>query len=131
MRFLLDANIISDIGRRPDSVAAGRYRTNGQSCGTSIIVAAELRYGIAKHPERRGAVRASELLEKLSIAVFEAPADAYYGAIRAELERAGTPISSNDLLIAAHALALDCILVTANEREFRLVPELKVENWCR
>ena len=131
MQFLLDANIISEIGRRPDGAAASEYRIRAQMCGTSIIVAAEVRYGIAKHPERRGAARASELLEKLSIAPFEAPADKYYGEIRADLEGAGTPIGSNDLFIAAHALALDCILVTANEREFRRVPELKVENWCR
>ena len=80
---------------------------------------------------RRGAARALELLDKLSVAAFEAPADTFYGEIRTRLERAGTPIGSNDMLIAAHALSLDCTLVTANEREFRRVPGLKVENWLR
>ncbi|HUU03103.1 MAG TPA: PIN domain-containing protein [Myxococcota bacterium] len=53
-----------------------------------------------------------------------------YGGVRAHLERQGTPIGSMDMLIAAHALALDCALVTNNEREFRRVPSLKIETWA-
>ena len=70
------------------------------------------------------------LLATLSIEAWEHPADLAYAKIRCALEQAGTPISANDLLIAAHALALDSTLVTANEREFRRVPGLKVENWA-
>ena len=60
------------------------------------------------------------------------PIDAgeYYGEMRASLERAGTPIGANDLWIAAHALAADLTVVTNNEREFRRVPGLKMENWA-
>ena len=57
------------------------------------------------------------------------PVDAHYAAIRTHLERAGTPIGPNDMLIAAHALALDLTLVTANTREFERVPALKIDNW--
>lgn len=65
----------------------------------------------------------------MPILPLEAPADEYYGAIRHQLERAGTPIGPNDLLIAAHARALGLTLVTDNVREFTRVPQLSVENW--
>ena len=55
--------------------------------------------------------------------------DEYYGKIRALLNKAGQPIGGNDLLIAAHALALNLTLVSANVREFSRVPDLRVENW--
>lgn len=71
------------------------------------------------------------VLEALVIAPFAEPADQLYGEIRAELQRRGTPIGANDLFIAAHALALDCILVTDNMREFERVPGLRIENWLR
>lgn len=71
------------------------------------------------------------MLFGLSVRSWDAPADHVYGRIRADLQRRGQPIGSNDLLIAAHALALDCILVTDNEREFSRVPGLRVENWLR
>ena len=62
---------------------------------------------------------------------FEAPADAVYGRIRAELEQAVKTIGGNDLLIAAQAVALGCTVVTANEGEFRRVVGLTIENWLR
>jgi tRNA(fMet)-specific endonuclease VapC len=65
------------------------------------------------------------------VAPFEAPADAFYGGLRAQLEGAGRVIGANDLLIAAQALALGCILVTDNEQEFSRVADLKLENWLR
>ncbi|HEX5257394.1 MAG TPA: type II toxin-antitoxin system VapC family toxin [Sphingomicrobium sp.] len=130
MRYLLDANIISEVLRRPDGAAARRYQTEAENCFTSIIVASEMRYGIAKHPERTASRDARVLLEELLIVPFEPPSDEEYGCLRAHLELAGTPIGANDMLIAAHALALDCILVSANEREFRRVPGLKIENWA-
>jgi tRNA(fMet)-specific endonuclease VapC len=60
---------------------------------------------------------------------FDVPADGEYGRMRAELEAAGCPIGSNDLLIAAHAYTLGATVVTANIREFRRIPALNVENW--
>ena len=65
----------------------------------------------------------------MSIVPFAEPADQVYAELRAHLERAGTPIGPHDLLIAAHALALDLTLVTDNLREFSRVPDLRVENW--
>jgi len=129
MRFLLDTNIISELLSNPSGRAADRYLANLGACFTSVIVASELRYGIAKYPDRTGAVDARRFLDELPIAEFEPPADEFYGRVRAELERAGTPISANDMFIAAHALALDCALVTANEREFGRVAGLRIENW--
>jgi tRNA(fMet)-specific endonuclease VapC len=70
-----------------------------------------------------------DLLGEITVLPFDAPADAAYGAIRARLEAAGTPIGSNDLLIAAHASANGSTIVTANVEEFRRVGGLEVENW--
>ena len=129
--FLLDANIIAEVVRNPDGPAAHKFSSDPTVCQTSIIVASEIRYGVARKPESKGAKRALALLGELAVIPFEAPADRHYGELRTRLEQAGTPIGANDMLIAAHALALDCVLVTGNEREFRRVPGLKVENWLR
>jgi tRNA(fMet)-specific endonuclease VapC len=130
MAYLLDANLLSEVSRNPAGAAARRFEADRETCLTSIIVASELRFGIAKQPDTRGAARAAALLLRVPVLAFETPADRHYGEIRAELERRGTPIGGNDMLIAAHALALDCTVVTANEREFRRVPGLRVENWA-
>ena len=95
----------------------------------SIIVLAELRFGFAKKNSRRLLARLEGMLDEFSVQPWGDPADRRYAGIRAELERSGRLIGSNDLLIAAHALALNCILVTDNEREFSRVPGLRVENW--
>jgi len=129
MRFLLDSNAFSDISRDPGGKVARRFETDIAECGTSIIVAAEILYGITKRPDVRGSRRAAALLERIPVAAFEIPAEVRYGELRTDLERLGTPIGANDMLIAAHALALDCTLVTANEGEFRRVAGLRVENW--
>jgi tRNA(fMet)-specific endonuclease VapC len=129
MMFLLDWNVLSDIARNPGGQAAHRFKASHDKCATSIIVAGEIRYGIAKRPDVRGSIRSGQLLERLPVLPSEPPAERHCGQLRAALERLGTPISANDMLIAAHALALDCTLVTANEREFRRVPGLRVENW--
>ena len=96
---------------------------------TSIIVLAELRFGLAKSPSARRSKLVDRLLESLPVVDWAPPAETRYGEIRAELERRGMPIGGNDLFIAAHALALDATLVTANEREFGRVPGLRIENW--
>jgi len=132
MRFLLDTNIISALVRDPHGVVAERVRAVGEAnvC-TSIIVAAELRYGAAKKGSARLSAQLELVLDALDVLPFESPADASYGDIRAQLERAGTLIGGNDLLIAAQALATDCTVVTDNRREFERVKELRVENWLR
>lgn len=129
-RYLLDTNIISDLVRNPQGMAAERIATVGESniC-TSIIVAAELRYGCAKSGSKRLLKAVEDLLGEIAVLPFEVPADLDYGRIRSELEAAGRPIGSNDLLIAVHACATGATIVTANEDEFRRVRGLKVENW--
>jgi tRNA(fMet)-specific endonuclease VapC len=129
-RYLLDTNILSDLIRNPQGRAARRIAKVGEnSVCTSIIVAAELRYGCAKSGSMRLSKAVEDLLGEIDVLPFEVPADSDYGAIRASLEAAGTPIGSNDLLIAAHAQALGATIVTANADEFGRVRGLKVENW--
>lgn len=129
-RFLLDTNILSDAVRNPNGSVANRIRRlGGRELCTSIIVAAEVRFGIAKSGGHRLAERVTELFRMLPVMALEAPIDTIYGGLRADLERRGIVIGANDLLIAAHALALGLILVTGNEREFSRVPGLAIENW--
>jgi tRNA(fMet)-specific endonuclease VapC len=92
-------------------------------------VVRELRFGIEKKGSDRLRQRLEEALSKVSILPFASDADAHYSHIRADLERRGTLIGPNDLLIAAHALALDTVLVTDNVGEFARVKGLRVENW--
>lgn len=73
--------------------------------------------------------RLEVILERLPVLPLITPSDRHYGAIRQHLEQSGTPIGPNDLLIAAHALSLNLILVTANTREFERVPDLRLANW--
>jgi tRNA(fMet)-specific endonuclease VapC len=132
MRYLLDTNIISELLRNPDGKVAQRIRKVGEpNVCTSIVVAAELRYGIVKKGSLRLTTELEAILDALEILPFEAPADKIYGQIRSQLEKSGRPIGANDLLIAAHAIALGYILVTDNEREFIRAPNLKCENWLR
>jgi tRNA(fMet)-specific endonuclease VapC len=132
MRYLLDTNIVSDLVRNPQGRVAERIRKIGEAqvC-TSIIVAAELRYGAAKKVSSRLTSQLDAVLAALEVLPFEAPADAHYGSLRMLLERAGKPIGANDLLIAAQALALGHTIVTDNEREFARVRGLRLENWLR
>jgi len=132
MRYLLDTNIISDLIRNPAGTIADRVRRVGEAqvC-TSIVVAAELRYGAAKRGSLRLSARIEAALGALEVLSFEVPADAIYGQIRARLEQAGRPIGSNDLLIAAHAKALGYTLVTDNMSEFGRIDGLACENWLK
>ena len=130
--YLLDTNIVSDLVRNPQGRVTDRIRQVGEaSVGTSIIVAAELRYGATKRGSTRITAQLEEILAVLEVLPFEAPADVTYGALRARLERAGQPIGGNDLLIAAQALALGQTIVTDNEREFARIDGLAFENWLR
>jgi tRNA(fMet)-specific endonuclease VapC len=136
-RYLLDTNILSDLLKNPQGKVAQKISAlsseERDSLATSIIVAAELRYGVAKSGSSILAGRVDQLLEAIEILPLEAKADQHYGRIRAQLEKMGTPIGGNDLLIAAHVLAIDAdaALVTDNVREFKRVKGLRVENWLR
>jgi len=127
---MLDTNIISDLIRNPQGRAAKRFARVGEdNVCTSIIVAAELRYGCAKSGSKRLLKAVEDLLGEINVLAFDVPADAEYGGIRSELETAGKPIGGNDLLIAAHAYATGATIVTANTAEFRRIRGLNVENW--
>jgi tRNA(fMet)-specific endonuclease VapC len=131
MKYLLDTNIcIYLIKHDPPSVRKHFQRLVPGDVGISSITLAELEYGAAKsrHPEKNREALAQFVLP-LEVLPFDAEAALTYGQIRADLEVRGAPIGSMDLLIAAHALALDVALVTNNLREFRRVRKLQMENW--
>lgn len=129
-RYLLDTNILSDLIRNPQGLVAQKIAAVGEkSICTSIIVASELRFGANKLGSKRLSTQLNLVLSALEILPLEEPADQRYGELRAVLEKQGNLIGPNDMLIAAHALMLNCVVVTANEREFSRVPKLRVENW--
>lgn len=129
-RYMLDTNIISDLIRNPQGQVARRIASVGEhSVCTSVIVAAELRYGCAKSGSKRLTKAVHDLLGEINVLPFDVPADNEYGAIRSELEAAGQPIGGNDLLIAAHAHAVGAAIVTGNTEEFERIRRLNVENW--
>jgi len=129
-RYMLDTDIISELIRNPQGKAAKRIARAGEdNICTSIIVAAELRYGCAKSGSGRLLNAVEDLLAEIDVLPLDVPADAEYGGIRAELEATGKPIGGNDLLIAAHAYATGATIVTANTNEFKRIRGLKVENW--
>lgn len=129
-RYLLDTNAVSDLVRFPQGAVAKRIaRVGEQAVCTSIVVACELRYGAAKKGSPRLTSQLEAVLDVLPILSLEPGADKAYALIRAALERAGTPIGANDLLIAAHAKSLGLALVTDNLREFDRVPGLVVRSW--
>jgi tRNA(fMet)-specific endonuclease VapC len=132
LSYLLDTNVLSRLMREPHGVTAEHLAEVGDdSVCTSIVVASELRFGAV----RRGSARLTETVGRILTAIpvlpLDAPTDEHYASIRAHLERVGTPIGPNDLLIAAHARALRLVLVTENAPELLRVPELVVENWNR
>jgi tRNA(fMet)-specific endonuclease VapC len=128
--YLLDTNILSHLIKNPSGPVFDRLKSNlPVTACTSIIVSAEIRFGLCKGVSKKLKIQAGKVLEALDILPLEKPVDEYYGKIRALLEQAGQPIGGNDLLIAAHALALNLTLVSANVREFSRVPSLRVENW--
>jgi len=125
-----DKNFISELIRNPQGRAAKRIAKVGEdNICSSIIVAAELRYGCAKSGSKRLLKAVQDLLSEIDVLPFDVPADADYGGIRSELEAAGKPIGSNDLLIAAHAYATGATVVTANTDELKRIRGLNVENW--
>ena len=132
MGYLLDTNIVSDLVRNPQGRVTHRIREVGEArVSTSIIVAAELRYGAAKRASPRLIGQLEAVLGALEVLPYEAPADTAYGLLRVRLEQAGQPIGGNDLLIAAQVISLGHTIVTDNEREFARIADLPRENWLR
>ena len=134
-RYLLDTNILSDLLKNPAGRSAQKLKAlpleERDLAATSIVVAAELRYGAAKSGSPILSERIEKLLKSIEILPLADGADQHYGRIRSELEKGGIVIGANDLLIAAHALALNTVLVTDNVREFKRVKGLRLENWLR
>lgn len=131
MKVMLDTNIcIYVIKQHPQSVLQRfRFFPVGD-IGISAITLAELEYGAARSGRPKTNREAlEEFISALDVAAFDRQATEAYGKVRAVLEKKGRPIGAMDLLIAAHALSLGVRLVTNNEREFRRVPGLRVENW--
>lgn len=129
-QYLLDTNIISDLMKNPQGdVAAQIGRVGEDIICTSIIVAAELEFGVEKKGSDKLKKRLSVILSAIDVLPMEKPAEQKYGEVRNYLEKQGTPIGANDLLIASHALSLGLCVVTQNVREFERVPGLRVENW--
>jgi tRNA(fMet)-specific endonuclease VapC len=131
--YMLDTNIcIYIIKKKPDQVIERLRHTRVPDVGVSSITLSELEYGAAKsaRPEQNK-VAIVEFLAPLEILPYDDMAAQEYGKVRVYLEKQGTPIGSMDMLIAAHALSLNCILVTNNESEFRRIPALKIENWAK
>ena len=129
-RYMLDTNVISDMVRNPDGLAARRISSlDDDALCTSAIVASELRYGLRKSGAVALARRVEAVLGEMEILSYHAPVSFAYAQARSALDKKGQPIGATDLFIAAHALSLDLTLVTANMREFSRVEGLKVENW--
>ncbi|MBU4525252.1 MAG: type II toxin-antitoxin system VapC family toxin [Desulfomicrobium sp.] len=130
--YLLDTNIcIYVIKRRPPQVLERFRQAAVSSIGISSITFSELMYGSAKslRPEQNR-IALTQFVAPLEVVPYDDMAAQRYGDLRACLERQGTPIGSLDMLIAAHALALNCVLVTNNVKEFARVPQLRMENWA-
>ena len=128
--YLLDTNVLSQLVRQPQGPVADHIADVGETnVVTSVIVACELRYGAAKRGSRRLTRQVEAVLGAITIRPLESDVEQLYASIGATLERRGTPIGAHDLLIAAHARAIDAVCVTDNVSEFKRVPALRVENW--
>ena len=133
MRYMLDTNIcIYVIKHKPESVLRELKKLDPEDVCISSITYAELAYGVEKSAQtERNRLALAMMLSCIGIVAFDDAAASEYGEIRAGLEKGGTPIVSMDMLIAAHAKATGCTLVTNNTKEFCRVKGLKVVNWVK
>ena len=128
--YLLDTNVIGEIARNPQGDTAARVAAlSPEEFGINPIVACEIEYGLTKRGSFKLRRQIEAILEAIPVLEFPTDVAAHYGRIRVDLEKRGTPIGPNDLLIAAHGLSSDLTVITGNEKEFRRVAGLKVENW--
>ncbi|WPL15753.1 tRNA(fMet)-specific endonuclease VapC [Thiorhodovibrio winogradskyi] len=132
MTWMLDTNTCSFVIRqRPIAVKERFDQVGHDNLAISTIVLAELQFGAALHPTRGTAILSDieDFYQRLRVLAWTEAAARCYGQLRAQLQRAGTPIGNMDLLIAAHAVAENAVLVTNNRREFERVPGLRCEDW--
>jgi len=130
MQFLLDTNIcIYVINQRPPAVLGKFLLHEEDGLAISAITASELYWGVRKSGSARNLTALEKFLAPLTLVDYDLAAARAYGELRVALERKGVPIGPLDMQIAAHALALDLVLVSNNLREFKRVPGLKFDNW--
>jgi len=132
-RYMLDTNICIYIAKhRPPEVRSRFERLKPGQLVMSAITYGELSYGVSKSSQRTQALtQLEELVQDVPVEELDSRAAETYGEIRASLEKQGQIIGNNDLWIAAHALALNLTLATNNEREFKRIPGLSLENWTK
>lgn len=131
MRRTLDTNICSYILRRHPANMIERFAAlDPNQLWLSAVVAAELRFGAAKLASPRFSSAVEAWLMGFDVRPWPVEATHHYAQIRVALERAGKPVGAMDLLIAAHAMAEDSVIVTNNACEFHRVPGLAVEEWA-
>jgi tRNA(fMet)-specific endonuclease VapC len=133
IQYMLDTDIcIYIIKRKPAGVIKRLMKSQISQIGISSITLSELEYGVEKSSKQaQNQVALAQFVAPLEILSYGDEAALQYGRLRAFLEKQGTPIGSLDMLIAAHALSINSILVTNNEKEFGRVPNLKIDNWAK
>ena len=130
MKYLLDSDHCTYLLKQRLPVIERLEKHAPAEVAISAISEAEIRFGIVKNRAFRLLPQLERLLAAFTIVPFESAHTTTYAALRHALRRAGTPIGANDLFIASQAVATSLVLVTNNEREFRRVPGLKIENWA-
>ena len=131
MRFLLDTNICIYALKQNQVVLTRLLAERPIDVCLSVITEAELRTGAAKSASSTKTTRLLEhFLRPLAVLEFTSDDALAYAAVRARLEHAGTPIGPLDTLIAAQAVARKLTLVSNNEREFKRIAGLRLENWA-
>lgn len=131
IKYMLDTNTcIYIIKRKPQKVIERFKQTEISQIGISSITLSELLYGVSKSSKpEQNQIALSQFAAPLEIMPYDDEAAQRYGDLRVGLEKQGTPIGSLDMLIAAHAIALNSVLITNNEKEFFRIPNLKIDNW--
>jgi tRNA(fMet)-specific endonuclease VapC len=128
--YLLDTNTcVYVIRRRPEAVFRRLDEAAPEEVALSVITAFELEIGALRAQGRRYSEAIRRFLGEFSVLPLDDSAREAYGRLRSALERRGEAIGAYDMLIAAHAMALDATLVTNNEREFKRIKGLRIENW--
>ncbi len=132
IQYMLDTNMcIYIIKRKPAGVIERFKEMTMPQVGISSITLSELLYGVAKSSKpEQNQLALVQFAAPLEILPYDDGAARFYGDLRADLERKGTPMGSLDMLIAAHALSIGCVLITNNEKEFKRIQGLRIENWA-
>ena len=129
---MLDTNIVGKAVRERPRILLGQIakRSPSEIC-VSAISYGESTFGLRRRPEATGLASATEkFFAEVQILPFTIETAESYGILRAQMEKAGKPLGPLDMLIAAHALSVGATLVS-NDRAFRMVPDLHIEDWTQ